>query len=249
LASLIAEYLGFTLAIGLTLTEVKKCLGYKRVSKLLNISAYKEMLISSEHLFVRTLLLLFVFIFFTSQGARFGDTTLAANAILLSLLSLTAYFLDGFAYSAETLCGQAWGEKNTRLLKDVCLKTTLLALAVAGLFSLGFLFFSPFIISAYTDLEMVYKQAKEHVVWLIFLPLIAIWSYQLDGIFIGIGRTKAMRNNMFISVIFIFLPCWYASKNLGNTGLWISFLCFFAARGLTMAKSGYDVYLEVETDK
>lgn len=237
LASLIAEYLGFLVALALVLNALKGFGPRRLAPKLFNFSAYSEMLLSSQHLFIRTLLLLFVFLFFASQGARLGETTLASNAILLSLLALTAYFMDGFAYSAETLCGEAWGKKDYALFREACIKTTILAFGVAALSSLTFLLGADWIISIYTNIPSIFDSAKHDITWLALLPMVAIWCYQLDGIFIGIGETKAMRDNMFIATIFIYLPCWYLTRHLENTGLWIAFFSFFIVRALTMART------------
>ena len=229
-ASLSAEYLGLCLALFFSYRHLKDYGGLALSNIALSWAAYSEMFASSRHLFVRTVCLLFVFLFFTSQGAAIGEHTLASNAILLNLLSITAYAMDGFAYAAETLCGHAWGRKSRHDFMQACVKTSVLAAVIALLSSLLLAFGQPWIIALYTDLPEIREAARSEFLWLAFLPLIAIWSYQLDGIFIGIGLTGKMQNSMIAATLLVYFPVWWLTRGLENQGLWISFWAFQLAR-------------------
>jgi len=229
-ASMTAEYLGLFLALLFSYRHLKDFGGIALNKVALNWAAYSEMFTSSRHLFIRTVCLLFVFLFFTSQGVSIGENTLASNAILLNLLSITAFAMDGFAYAAETLCGHAWGSRNRNAFIQACTKTSVLAGAIALLSSLFLAFGQTWIIGLYTDLPEIREAASSEFLWLAFLPLIAIWCYQLDGIFIGIGQTQKMQNGMLASTFLIYFPIWWLSKDLGNPGLWIAFWFFHIAR-------------------
>lgn len=234
-ASLAAEYLGCALG---AILVARKLSSLNISSKLPDIdwNSLGEMFQSSRHLFVRTLCLLFTFLFFTSQGALINSETAAANAILLNLLALTAYTMDGFAHAAEALCGKAWGAKNRTEFLDACKNTSVLAAIMAILCSLILLTGKQSILAIYTDLEAVRQIALQDYLWLALLPLIAIWCYQLDGIFIGIGHTQTMQNAMLLATLGIFIPVWWLSQHLGNTGLWLTMFSFHIARiaGLTL---------------
>jgi len=228
-ASLAAEYLGCGLG---AILVTRKLSSLNIATKLPDIDwkSLGEMFHSSRHLFVRTLCLLFTFLFFTSQGALIDSETAAANAILLNLLALTAYTMDGFAHAAEALCGKAWGANNRADFLDTCKKTSVLAAAMAILCTAILLIGREPIFAIYTNLEAVRQIALQDYLWLAFLPLIAVWCYQLDGIFIGIGHSLTMQNAMLLATLGIFIPVWWLTQTLGNTGLWLTMFSFHIAR-------------------
>lgn len=234
-ASLVSEYTGLFLAVIFTYRHLKGFGGFQLNKIALNWAAYSEMFTSSRHLFIRTLCLLVVFLFFTSQGANLGEGTLASNAILLNLLAITAYAMDGFAYAAETLCGHAWGSKNRQTFIQTCTKTSVLAGIIALISTVFLIFGQPWIISLYTDLPEIRQAASSEFLWLAFLPLLAIWCYQLDGIFIGIGQTATMQNSMLAATVIVFFPVWWLTSDFGNTGLWVSLWVFHLARATFLA--------------
>lgn len=228
-ASLVAEYTGCALGAVLV-TRKLSSLNISIKLPEIDWKSLGEMFHSSRHLFVRTLCLLFTFLFFTSQGALINSETAAGNAILLNLLALTAYTMDGFAHAAEALCGKAWGARNRAEFLDACKKTSVLAAIMATLCSLILLIGQQPILAIYTNLEAVRQIALQDYLWLALLPLIAVWCYQLDGIFIGIGQTKTMQNAMLLCTLGIFIPVWWLSQPLGNTGLWLTMFSFHIAR-------------------
>ena len=231
-ASLISECIGAALAIVACVLAAKK-LNLDFSEKLVvSFKSLADMLNSSRHLFVRTLCLLFCFLYFTAQGETLGTNTLAANAILLNLLAFTAHIMDGFAYTAETLGGEAWGAKNHRRFVKVVRYTWVWAIGLGVLCALILVFGKPIILGLYTDLELVTNQAEQDYLWIALLPLIAVHCYQLDGIFVGTGKTLSMQNAMLASCFFVFLPAWYFMKDYGNTGLWLAFWAFHIARSL-----------------
>jgi MATE family multidrug resistance protein len=188
----------------------------------------------NHQLFVRTLCLLGVFIFFTSQGAKQGDLILAVNAIMLTLLLLISNALDGFAHAAETLVGQSLGAKNIKQLRQSIWLTGVNALAIALIMVIGFAWQSGNLLGLLTDQADVLAMALEYSPWLIWLPLIGCSSYWLDGIFIGLQASAQMRNSMLLAAGIVFLPIWYLTQNLGNHGLWLAFYSFLLSRSLFM---------------
>ena len=197
-------------------------------------SALRAMFVVNGNLFIRTLLLTSAFFYFTSQGAQFGVATLAANAILINLFQTMAYGLDGFAHAAEALAGGAYGAKNrpafVQSVKSSSLWAGIMAVLLVGFYAL----FGPWIISVMTVNADVIKLANEYLPWLIFAPLITVWSYQFDGIFIGATSTKVMRNTVGISLAVYVAASLVLISSMGNHGLWLSLMIFMLMRGITL---------------
>jgi MATE family multidrug resistance protein len=174
-----------------------------------------------------------VFFLITVRGARLGDATVAANALLLNGLLLTAHALDGLAHAVEALCGHAIGAHDRQALR----RSLVVACGWSLLTSLGFaalfLFAGHLFIEMQTDIPSVRETAFIYLPYLAVLPLIAVWSYLLDGLFIGATRAREMRNGMLLTVIIV-LPLAWALKGFGNHGLWLAFLLFMLLRSLTL---------------
>ncbi len=188
----------------------------------------------NSNIMVRTICLIFAFAFFTAQGAEFGEVILAANAVLLQFQNLMAYVLDGFAHAAEVLVGKAVGRGNRNQFRRAVRLTGFWSLAVALVFSGVFLLAGDAIIALLTDLATVRMAAESYLIWAIASPLISVWSFWLDGVFIGATRTRDMRNTMLISTFCLYLPAWYFSQHWGNHGLWLALMVYMAGRGITM---------------
>lgn len=193
-----------------------------------------RMLAVNRDIFIRTLLLITAFAWFTAQGAAAGDVVLAANHVLLQFVSFAAFFLDGFAFAAETLVGRAVGARTPVLLADAVRRSTHLAAAAAALLSLGFWLAGPAFIHELTTDNAVRTAAAIFLPYAALQPLAAVWCFQFDGIFIGATRGVEMRNAMIVSFAF-YLALWKMLEGpLGNHGLWLAFLGFFLMRGATL---------------
>ena len=234
LASVIAEYSGFLVGAGFAISALKKRAGHWPINRLTNIAAYRAFFSVNANIFVRTMALMFTLAFVTAQSARLGGQILAANAILLNFQNLAAFGLDGLAHAAEALVGKAIGEKR----RDALVQAVNLTLRWSVIFALGFtlvyLFAGPLIIAILTDLPDVRETALRYLPWMIASPLISVWCFLYDGVYIGATRAKEMRNIMLFSTLFVFLPAWYLLKPFGNDGLWMAFLIFMASRGIGM---------------
>ena len=233
-ASVIAEWSGALLGLWLTRGALRHLPG-KVVWQALRVwQNWKPLLGVNRDIFIRSLMLQSVFFLITLQGARLGDATVAANALLLNGLLLAAHALDGLAHAVEALCGHAIGARDrTALRRSMVVASGWSLIASAG-FAVLFLFGGHLFITVQTDIPSVRETAFQYVPYLALLPLIAVWSYLLDGLFIGATRAREMRNAMVISVI-IALPVAWAMQGFGNHGLWISFLLFMVLRSLTLA--------------
>ena len=234
IATLIAEYLaaicGFILLRG-PLVAAFRQLDWQRI---LERNALLELMHANGNIFIRTLCLVFSFAYFTALSAKMGEVVLAANAILLHLQSIMAYGLDGFAYATEALTGSAYAAGKRREFVRIVTLTTLWAGLVAALMSLSYLAFGESILRLFTSIEGVIDIALIYLPWMVISPLISVWSFQFDGIFIGVGYTREMRNAMLLSMLFylallsLLVPYW------GNHGLFLGLSLFMLTRSLTL---------------
>ena len=233
-ATVFAHYLGVMVAGVLAWHKLRGFSGHLPMAALFKWREYVALIQVNRYLFVRTILLLLVMLFFTAQGARQGDAILAANAVLLTFLMIISNALDGFAFSVEALCGEAYGRKDKRSFRQVIRLSTYWALLAAVILVVIFWLFGEQIIYLLTNVESVQLEAKHYLPWLIAFPLLGIWSYMLDGVFIGTTSVKTMQNTMIICVLGVFFPVWFMSQGMGNHGLWLSQAMLFIARGITL---------------
>ena len=233
-ASVVAEWSGALLGLWLTRGALRRFPGRVMWQALRVWQNWKPLLGVNRDIFIRSLMLQSVFFLITLQGARLGDATVAANALLLNGLLLAAHALDGLAHAVEALCGHAIGARDRIALRRSMVVASGWSLIASAGFAVLFLFGGHLFIEMQTDIPSVRETAFHYVPYLALLPLIAVWSYLLDGLFIGATRAREMRNAMVISVI-VALPVAWAMQRLGNHGLWISFLLFMVLRSLTLA--------------
>ncbi len=256
LASLIAEYSGMSIGLLIVFNRYKKALSPLFTCKLRLIqSLFERSSLSSyfqlnRDILLRTLCLEVCFIFITFQGAKLGDTVVAANAILMNFLLLVSFGLDGIANAAEAMVGKAKGENNTDKLTETVMIALFWSVCFALGYSLLFALAGEFLLTIISDIPQVIHFAKQYLLWMILLPLAACWCYLYDGIYVGLMRAKAMRNSMIISTFACFFPLWFILQPYKNHGLWAAFTLFMLARGLTLAwhfhyrvkKEGNSVY-------
>lgn len=187
----------------------------------------------NRDIMLRSLMVQICFASLTLLGARLGPDVVAVNAVLLMFLTFTAYALDGFAYAVEACSGEAVGAKDrSRLLliwHAACRQAGIVALAFAAIYALT----GPQIVALLTSLEPLREMADRYLAWQVILPLVGVWCYLLDGMFIGATRGREMRNSMVMAAVgyglaLLSLP-W-----LGNHGLWLAVTVFLALRGVTL---------------
>jgi len=229
MAAVIAEAAGFVLGVLIARRLTRGKLGISRAT-LLDRSKLIRMLAVNRDIMIRTAALIAVFLFFTAQGARAGDVTLAANAVLNNFLLTSAFFLDGLANAAEQLCGRAYGARDrgafSGAVRLVLLWGSGFALAVIAVFAL----FGPSLIDVMTASPDVRQQARDTLVFVVLSPILAVFAFAYDGIFIGATWARDMRNLMVLSLL-MFFAAWFSLRSFGNAGLWAALLAFYAARG------------------
>jgi MATE family multidrug resistance protein len=234
LASVIAEYTALCVAIAFASRELRRHAGHWPLAKFTKLSAYRAFFSVNANLFVRTIALMFTFAFITAQGARLGPLILAANAVLINFQNLTSLGLDGFAHAAEAMVGKAVGQRDNRALQHTVALTLKWSLIFAVGFVVVYIVAGPFIVRLLTDLPDVRETAMIYLPWLIASPLISVWCFLYDGVYVGMTRARDMRNIMLFSTFAVFLPVWFVAQPLGNHGLWLALMAFLASRGIGM---------------
>ncbi|MBO6849980.1 MAG: MATE family efflux transporter [Marinobacter sp.] len=233
IATVIAEYSAAAIGVRLVLLRLPAGQGFSR-ALMGQLSDYLRILQVNRYIMVRTIALLLVLAFFTAQGARQGDTVLAANAVLITFLLVISNGLDGFANAAEALIGEAVGKGSRRRFRLVFRTAMRWSLYGSLIFTVAFVLGGRHLIGLLTGIDEVRTTAWQYLPWLWALPLTAVWGFLLDGVFIGATRTRDMQNTMLFSALVVFLPVWWLTTGWGNHGLWFSLICLMVARALTM---------------
>ena len=233
LATLIAELTG--LVLGLWLARDAFGPAFREgMARLGDRIAIRRMFSASRDILLRTILLQLSFTSFVFLGARFGDVTLAANQVLMQFLEITAYALDGFAFAAEALIGQAIGARSvadTRAAGRICMQWGFGgALVLALVFAVG----GPWIIDLMTTSPEVRESARAYLPWLVVAPVIGVAAWIYDGIFIGALMTGDMLRAMLASVAVYILALLVLVPLAGNHGLWAALLVLNATRCVTL---------------
>ena len=233
IATLIAEWSG--LIFGLWLAREGFNNGYwKNWLQIFDRARLVQMAKVNSDIMIRSILLEISFVSFLFLGSSFDDATLAANQVLIQFLNITAYALDGFAFAAEALVGQALGAKNRPLFRRAVVMTSQWGLGSVILMALAFFVFGNSIINIMTTAQDVRTVGYEYLPWMVIAPLAGAAAWMLDGIFIGATRTADMRNMMFISFCIYLIALAILLPKYANHGLWASLIIFSLARGITL---------------
>ena len=188
----------------------------------------------SRDLFIRTLCLTFAFYWMTVMSSKQGVVILAANTVLLHMVHFASYCMDGFSDACESLTGFAVGRKSHRLFKQAINAAIVLGAIAAVVFAIAYTVTGTSIIALLTTDTETRQTAALWLPWVIAAPLLGIWSFLLDGVFIGATQTAAMRNGMLISLAVFMCTAYVAVPILGNTGIWVAYFVLLIARSLTL---------------
>ena len=246
IATLIAEWSGVLLGLWLCRAAFggDQWRDWKRVFDRIKI---KRMAVVNGDIMLRSVLLQTSFLTFLFIGAGLGDETLAANQILLQFVGITAYALDGFAFAAEALVGQAFGARNRAALRRGAWLSSKWAFGASLLLVGAFALAGTTIIDIMTTAPDVRIEARSYLWWMVIFPLIGLPSWMFDGFFIGATRTREMRLAMFQSAIIYGALLFVLVPTMGNHGLWLSLVLFDIVRALTLWR--YYPALEASADE
>jgi multidrug resistance protein, MATE family len=239
LGTLLAEWLAALLGVWLLLRVLNETRtdaeSFWPVPRIRDVRQARALLGANADIMIRTLFLLLGFGWFANTGAAFGPVMLAANHVLLQLISLSAYLLDGYAHATEILVGRAVGEGALASFNEVVRRSTMLAGASAVVLALLAWWFGPWAIAHLTDLGDVRKAAGAYLPYTVVYIALAFAAFQLDGVFIGATATRPMRNASVLSCLAFIALSIAGTRFGGNAGLWLAFIAFVVLRAVALA--------------
>lgn len=235
MGTLIAQYCGVILAAALFYFKYREYAAGIIRQQILDVAAMKKFFSVNRDIFLRTLLLIASYTFFTAKSAEYGDDVLAANTILMQLWMILAYGVDGFAYAAESLVGRFVGARDLMNLKKAVKLIFVWAVTLGGIVTLAYLFFGESIVRLFTSNDVVVATAMTFFIWTIIAPLVNGICFVWDGVFVGATATKAMLISMAIATLVFYFPVYYlAEPQIGNHALWLAMIAYMAMRGITL---------------
>ena len=235
LGTVIAQYAGLLTAVLFMLARYRRYLIPLEKRILLQADQVKRFFKVNTDFMIRSILLVLTIAFFTNQSAKLGDDILAVNMILMQFFYIFSYFTDGFAYAGEALVGRFTGAHDLERLKKTVHYLFWWGLGLTLPFTLMYWAFPEPFIRLISDQPGVAELARPYHLYMILIPVITFAAFLWDGIYIGATAATEIRNTMIIASLLVFLPAWYVLTPLfGNHGLWIAFLLFMVARGVSM---------------
>ncbi len=249
LGTVIAQYCGLATALVFLFVKYKSVFTKIEMSILFDISKMKRFFKVNTDLMIRSILLVFTIAFFTNQSAKLGDNILSVNMILLQFFYIFSYFTDGFAYAGEALVGKFIGSRDSDSLNIVVKQLFKWGMFISVPFAILYAIFPTPFVKLISDNPEIIQQVQPYYIYMAIIPVITFAAFLWDGIYIGATASKAIRNTMIVSSVIVFLPLWYILvPHFGNHGLWIAFLGFMIARGITMTISAKKNILQAIKD-
>ena len=230
--TVIAQYAGFIVALGLLLRYYGRLRGYLVLRGTFVREAMGRFFHVNSDIFLRTLCLVAVNLFFTSAGARSGAVILSVNTVLMQLYLFFSYFMDGFAYAGEALGGKTYGARNVAAFRETLHRLWIWALIVTLAYTLLYIGGGRWIVGILTDEAQVLEASQEYLCWIWLIPAAGAAAFIWDGVFIGITATRGMLVSSFLSALGFFIVYLLAESHLGNHGLWLAMIIYLALRGI-----------------
>ncbi|MBD1850149.1 MATE family efflux transporter [Cyanobacteria bacterium FACHB-502] len=232
----LSQYLMLLIGLGLISREFRGRDLQKVTKPLWERSALGTVFSLNRDILVRTFVLVSTFALFTNLSSAFGTEVLATNTVLLQVVTLTAYFIDGFAFATESYAGLFRGQGTVKGLTRLLRIAGYMSLAVGLLFAIAFILLPLPLFGLITDHRAILDRIPQYVVWL--LPVLGFGSiaYMLDGYFLGLTEGPMLRRAAVISTLVGFVPMalvawWLRSSHL----LWLALTLFMLARSITLA--------------
>ncbi|MCY4498906.1 MAG: MATE family efflux transporter [Rhodospirillaceae bacterium] len=235
LASALSEYTAIVLGLFLCVRVLRAERAQRNAKVLWDVMRFRRLAAINGDIFIRTLFLISAFAVFTAQAAEMGDAILAVNALLLNFQMFLSHALDGFAHAASALVGGAAGARDRTAFRRSVVVSTLWAAGTALVFIVVYASAGRLVVDVLTGLQDVRHESYAYLPWLIASPLISVWSFQLDGVYIGATETRLMRNTMVLSFLGYVGALALLVPAYGNHGLWAALMFFMALRGITLA--------------
>lgn len=228
--TLSAQWIGFLTAAFIAWRKYHPAL--PNLKAILNKTELARFFRINSDIFLRTLCLVTVTLWFTHAGAVQGTDILAANALLLQLFMLFSYFMDGFAFAGEALTGKFYGAGNYHALSTLERKLLVTGVCFGFIFGALYLVAGESFLSLLAEDRNVVNAASDYIIWAATMPLCGFGAFVYDGIFIGLTRTRGMLASMAIAMVVFFTLYFSFLNKLGNNALWLAFNAYLLVRGL-----------------
>lgn len=237
--TLIAQWAGFLMG-AFFFIRMRRGLVYENksrvsLSRIFEPVAMKSFFTVNRDIFLRTLFLVSVNLYFVVAGAKGGEIVLAVNTLLMQLFILYSYIMDGFAYAAEALCGRFYGANDKASLKETIRKVFYWSMGLTAIYSLVYGIGGLDFLRLLTNEESVISASEEYIFWAILIPIAGMVAFVWDGVFIGMTMTRGMLSGTFIAAIVFFTTYFSLESTLNNHALWLAFILYLAARGVTQS--------------
>lgn len=241
--TLIAQYAGLLLSVGIVIYRYRDVLRGTRVWQVLtNLRAMRHLLVLNGNIFVRSLCFMVVYIGFTALAARYGDTELAVSAIMMKLFMLFSYFVDGFAYAGEALVGCYIGRFDAAALKRIVRDLFRWSFGVGVFFTLVYIAWGEQFVRWMTTDDIVIRASRAYASWLIAMPIVSVVAFMWDGIYVGAAAGKEIRNGMIFAAIAFVLSYLLTFRRCGVQAIYIAYFAHFVARVIYLTLKWNNVY-------
>lgn len=234
LGTVVAQYIGLATALLLMFIYYGKLFKYINIRASLKLREMKKFFVLNGNLFIRSVCFLLIYSGFTGLAAKYGDNLLAVSTIMMKLMLLYSYFIDGFAYAGEALTGRYVGAKDLSSLKKVIKLLFVWCIVIGIVSTLAYFFAGEPLFRLMTNNETVIGTAREFLPWLLAMPLISCIAFTWDGIFVGATASAAIRNTMILSVISFFASYYIFEDKFGIQALWIGYAVHLVVRSVVM---------------
>ncbi|MDP3437234.1 MAG: MATE family efflux transporter [Bacteroidales bacterium] len=235
LGTLLSQYIGLIVALTLMYVYYKKLFHYINVKASLKLREMKKFFVLNGNLFLRSTSLLLVYSGFTSIAARYGDNLLAVSTIMMKLMLLYSYFIDGFAYAGEAITGRLVGAKELNMLKKAIRVLFIWTFIIAFVSTILYAFAGEPIFRLMTNNSDVLLAAKTYLPWLLAVPLLSCVAFILDGIFIGATASGAIRDTMLLSAASFFISYFLMEGYMGLHALYLAYMVHLVVRTVMMS--------------
>ena len=233
LGTVVAQYAGVVVALAFLWRYYRKVLGFGKhpftSSSFHHLTSYFS---TNRDIFLRTLCLVAVNLYFTSAGARQGAAILAVNTLLMQLYLLFSYVMDGFAYAGEALGGRYWGARDWAAYKDVVRRLFGWGAMMTTLFTCIYIIGGMPFLRLLTDEPQVVGASQAYVWWAYLIPAAGVAAFIWDGLFIGTTQTRGMLISSAVAAILFFVTATITMNRMGNHGLWLSMILYLLTRGI-----------------
>lgn len=230
--TVMAQYCGLTMYIVLWLRKYGHFKPFLRLKESFSLKPMIRFLHVNKDIFFRTTCIVIVYTYFTAASARFGDTILATNTILMELFMTFSYLIDGFAYASESLVGRFVGAQDKNSLKSSIRLLFVWSFGGALIYAGAYMSFWREIMGFFSASDAVIECTGEYIWWIISITLFCFIPFLIDGILVGATKTRALRNSVFISTFAFFGTFFALVGKMGNNALWLAFAFYVLSRGI-----------------